>query len=76
MTEERKRKFWTPDQIRHEIFLDEVSKATILKMLHKDQIPSIRMGNRWFIPDSWVQTHLLDPVEGSVEPSIPEKESR
>lgn len=28
MMEERKRKFWTPDQIRHEIFLDELSKES------------------------------------------------
>lgn len=76
MTEERKRKFWTPDQIRHEIFLDEVSKATILKMLHNGQIPSIRMGNRWFIPDSWVQVHLLDQTEETDDPSASGKESR
>lgn len=76
MTEERKRKFWTPDQIRHEIFLDELSKSTILKMLRRGQIPSIRMGNRWFIPDSWVQAHLLDPIEETDDPSASGKESR
>lgn len=53
-----RRKFWSPDQVRHEIFLDEISKTTILVMLRKGQIPSIRMGRRWFIPTSWVQAQL------------------
>lgn len=52
------RKFWSPDQVRHEIFLDEISKTTILTMLRKGKIPSIRMGRRWFIPSTWVQEQL------------------
>lgn len=55
---ENERKFWSPDQVRHELFLDEISKTTILVMLRKGQIPSIRMGRRWFIPSTWVQAQL------------------
>lgn len=58
MFEDTKRKFWTPDQIRHELFLDEISKFTILNMLRKGKIPSIRMGKRWFIPTKWVEAQL------------------
>lgn len=58
MFEESKRKFWSPDQIRREIFLNEISKSTILNMLRKGQIPSIRMGKRWFIPSAWVEAQL------------------
>lgn len=58
MIDNAKRKFWSPDQIRHEIFLDEISKSTIMNMLRKGQIPSIRMGKRWFIPSAWVEEQL------------------
>lgn len=63
MNDAIKRKYWSPDQIRHEIFLDEVSKSCILTMLRRGQIPSIRMGKRWFIPASWVNSHLEVDVE-------------
>lgn len=52
------RKFWTPDQIRHDVFDDQVSKSTLLKLLRKKEIPSIRLGRRWYIPATWVDAQL------------------
>lgn len=56
--EKQEKLFWTPDDVRHEIFDDQVSKSTLLNLLRSKKIPSIRLGRRWYIPSTWVKTQV------------------
>ena len=50
--------FYTPEDVRHEVFSDQISTGTLLTMLHNKEIPSIRMRRRFYIPGYWVRQQL------------------
>ncbi len=52
------KKFFTPDDVRHEVFSDQISKGTLMTMIHEKEIPSIRMRKRFYIPAYWVMEQL------------------
>lgn len=52
------KKFWTPNEVRTEIFGDNISKTTLLMLIHREKIPAIRLGNRWYIPAYWVNQQI------------------
>ncbi|MDD6287134.1 hypothetical protein FX155_01290 [Acidaminococcus fermentans] len=60
------KKFFTTDEVRHEVFSDQISKGTILTMIREKEIPSIRMRKRFFIPAYWVneQFRIAEGKEG------------
>ena len=59
MTQYRKDKlYWTPSEVCKFIFSDEISKTTILNLIHQGKIPAIRLASRWYIPKWWVERKI------------------
>ncbi|MCH3949677.1 MAG: helix-turn-helix domain-containing protein [Acidaminococcus sp.] len=56
--EKQERKFWTPEQVRIEIFNKEISKSTLLNLIHDGAIPAMRVGRRIYIPAYWVKQKI------------------
>lgn len=50
--------YWTPNEVRSEIFSDNISKSTVLALINKGEIPAIRLGHKWYIPRYWVEKQL------------------
>lgn len=61
------KKFYTPEDVRHEVFSGQISASTIMSMLHANEIPSIRMRKRYYIPAYWViaKMNIADGKEAS-----------
>jgi excisionase family DNA binding protein len=55
---DREKLYWTPDEVREQIFGNQVSKATLLNQIHEKKIPAIRVGSRWYIPAHWVDERI------------------
>ena len=58
--------FYTPEDVRQEVFSNQISTGTLLTMLHNKEIPSIRMRRRFYIPGYWVRQQL-DIAQGKGE---------
>lgn len=50
--------YWTPNEVRTKIFSENISKSTLLTLIHDQKIPAIRLGNRWYIPAYWVNEQI------------------
>lgn len=50
--------YWTPNEVRTKIFSENISKSTLLTLIHDKKIPAIRLGNRWYIPAYWVNEQI------------------
>ncbi|GEM_PF-811641 len=46
--------FYSVNEVRDCVYSGCVSRSTLLKMIHKDIIPSVRIMSRIFIPRWWV----------------------
>lgn len=53
-----KKMYWTPSEVRSKIFDNNVSKSTLISLIHLQKIPAIRLGNRWYIPACWVDRQI------------------
>ena len=50
--------YWTPNEVRTKIFSENISKSTLLTLIHDQKIPAIRLGNRGYIPAYWVNEQI------------------
>lgn len=57
-TKKAEKKFWTPQGVRHTVFSDQISLSTLMALIHRKEIPSIRLGVRFYIPYGWVNQQL------------------
>ena len=55
---EKKKMYWTTSEVRSMIFDNNVSKITLISLIHLQKIPAIRLGNRWYIPTYWVDRQI------------------
>lgn len=56
--EDNVKMYWTPNEIRTKIFSENISRSTLLMLIHRKKIPAIRLGNRWYIPAWWVNQQI------------------
>ncbi|MBQ9698793.1 MAG: hypothetical protein IJV46_09650 [Acidaminococcaceae bacterium] len=57
MTSEKK-KFYQVKEVRQIVFNNQISLGTIMNLVHKGEIPTIRMMSRYLIPAYWVEQQL------------------
>lgn len=62
-----KKLYYSIEDVRKYIFGNGISRTTLLKLIRKNDIPSVRIMSRIFIPQWWFNKQIQQAVE---EPNI------